>query len=246
MIETFELKFSNMELLGFAILALLLFLVLKALEKGLPYILKQPEKKQILIKYFTIIEIFIWIGFVIFGIQKLSDSNQIYAFALFVMLMIAFVWLLWYFARNYLSGGMFKFNGEFEINDTIQINEYQGKIIGMGSSRLELESESGEVIYIPYNQLSDAVIVKLHPGEMILSHSFTLATANNGKINQMQESIRFEILSLPWSSLKKTPHIKLIHEDKSQLVFEIVVFTLEKEYFFKIEQELRNKFEANN
>jgi len=116
----------------------------------------------------------------------------------------------------------------------------------MGNHRLELESENGEIIYIPYSQLSDAVIVKLHPGEMILSHSFTMSTTNNKSSAEKIEEINFAILSLPYASLKKAPQIKLIHEDRSNMVFELVVYTLEKEYFFKIEQEIRKKFEPSD
>lgn len=243
--ESLDLKFSSFELIGFAFIALILFLILKALEKVVPYLIKDPEKKKVFTKYFTISEIFVWIAFTIFSIQKLSDSNHIYSFGLFILLMVAGFWLIWFFIKNYISGGVFRLNSKFEINDTVQIDQYQGKIIGMGNHSLELESDSGEVIYIPYSQLSDAVIIKLHPGEMVLSHSFTISTLNNQKPEEKEQAIKFEILSLPWSSLKKSPQIKLIHEDKDHLVFELVVYTLEKEYFFRMEQEIRSKFDVS-
>lgn len=240
--ESIELKFSNFELLGFGLIAFILFIFLQVLGKGLPYVIKQPEYKRVFLKYFTISEIFVWIVYTIFVIQQLSDSNHLYSFGLFFLLMVAGFWLLWFYLKNYISGGVFKLNNQFEISDTVQIDQYQGKIIGLGKHRLELESDSGEVIYIPYSQLSNSVIVKLHPGEMVLSHSFTISTLNDQNPQEKIEAIKFDLLSLPWCSLKKAPHIRLIHEDSSHLVFELVVYTLEKEYFFKIEQEIRKKF----
>lgn len=240
-----DIQFSNIELFGFAIMALLLFFLLKLAEKGLPFLIKNHDNKLKFSRYYNIIEIFVWLGFIIYIIQKLSDSNQIYALGLFALFMVVSFWLLWYYVRSYINGSIFKLNRKFEINDTVQINEYQGKIIEMGKHRLELESDSGEVIYIPYSQLNNAVIVKLHPGEMVLSHSFTISALNNQKVELKQQAIRFDILSLPWSSIKKEPLVKLIHEDKNHLVFEVVIYTLEKEYFFKMEQEIRNKYDIS-
>lgn len=244
--EALDLRFSNFEIIGFAAIAFVLFLLLKGIAKGLPYIIKLSDRKKRFTKYFSLVEVFVWILYTIFVIQQLSDSNQLYSFGLFLLLMIAGFWMLWFYIKNYISGGVFKLNATFDINDSVQINEYQGKIIGMGNHRLELESESGEVIYIPYSKLSDAVIVKLHPGEMVLSHSFSMSTRNDKTVADKIEDIRFAILSLPYASLKKAPQIKLFHEDKENYVFELVVYTLEKEYFYKIEQEIRRKFEINN
>ncbi|NPD84042.1 mechanosensitive ion channel [Lentimicrobium sp. L6] len=243
--ETWDLKFSNIEIIGLALIAFILFIILKVIAKAFPYLIKQPERKKAFLRYFTISEILFWILYTIFVIRELSDSNQIYSFGLFILLMVAGFWLLWYYMKNYISGGVFKLNSNFEINDSVQINEYQGKIVGLGKHSLELESDNGEMIYIPYTKLADAIIIKLHPGEMVLSHSFTLSTANDKKSVDKEEEIRFEILSLPYSSLKKSPVINLIHEDAEHFVFELVVYTLEKDYFFKMEQEIRKKFDVS-
>lgn len=243
--ETWDLKFSNFEIIGLALIAFMLFIVLKLISKALPYLIKQPERKKAFLRYFTISEIIIWILYTIFVIRELSDSNQLYSFGLFLLLMVSGFWLLWYFMKNYISGGVFKLNGKFDINDTVQIDEYQGKIIGLGNHRMELESDNGEIIYIPYTQLADSIIIKLHPGEMVLSHSFTISTAKDKKAEKKEEDIRFEILSMPYSSLKKAPIIKIIHEDAKNFVFELTVYTLEKDYFFKMEQLIRNKFDIS-
>ncbi len=243
--ESFDIQFSSFELIGIAFIALLLFALIKVAEKLVPYLIKDYENKRGFIRYFSIIEIFIWIAFTIFAIQKLSDSNQVYSFGLFILLMLVGFWILWFYLRNYISGGIFKLNRKFEISDTIQINEYQGKIKALGNHRLELEAENGEIIYIPYSELSNSVIVKLHPGEKVLSHSFTISTLNNKKSNEIQEEIRYEILSLPWSSIKNEPMVKLIHEDKANLVFEIIIYTLKKEYLFQMEQGIRSKFDVS-
>jgi len=241
--ESLGIQFSNFELLIAILLALLLFVVIRFAEKAIPFFIKDYEKKRSFIRYFSLIEIFIWVLYTVFLIQSFSDSNQIYSLGMFVLLMIVGFWLLWFYLKNVISGSVFKLSKKFEIGDTIQVNNYQGKIIAMGNQRLELESENGEVIFIPYKQLSDSVIVKLHRGEMELSHSFTLATNNDKLQKEIEQALRYEILSMPWASIKKSPLIKLIHKDDEHFVFEIVLFALNNKYFFNMEQLLKDKFE---
>jgi small-conductance mechanosensitive channel len=241
--ETIDLQFSNFEIIGFAAIAVVIFLLLKGLFLGFPFIIKNWEKQKSFQKYYGVFEIVVWVLYVIFVIQQFSDSNQLYSIGLFLLLMLAGFWILWYYFKDYVGGGLFRFNSKFDINDSIQVNNYQGKIIKIGKFRLEIESESGEIIYIPYSQLSNAVIVKLHPGEMILSYSFTLSTDKAQLLEEKIQKLKYHILSMPYTSLKKSPQIKLIHEDKKHFVFEIVVFTLEKEFFIKIESQIRREFE---
>ena len=241
--ESLGIQFSNFELLIAILLAIILFAVIRFAEKAIPFFIKDYEKKRSFIRYFSLIEIFIWVLYTVFLIQSFSDSNQIYSLGMFVLLMIVGFWLLWFYLKNIISGSVFKLSKKFEIGDIIQVNNYQGKIIAMGNQRLELESENGEVIFIPYKQLSDSVIVKLHRGEMELSHSFTLATNNDKLQKEIEQALRYEILSMPWTSIKKSPLIKLIHKDDGHFVFEIVLFALDNKYFFNMEQLLKDKFE---
>ncbi|OYT16483.1 MAG: hypothetical protein B7C24_07560 [Bacteroidetes bacterium 4572_77] len=194
--DIFELKFSNMELIGFSFMAIVILFALLGLRKFIPMLIKNPDKEKDFRRYFTMVEIMIWIVFTVFVIQQMSDSNQIYAFGLFLLLMMAGFWTLWFYFKNYISGSIFKLNDKFDINDMVKINDYQGKIVGLGNHRLELESDNGEIIYLPYSMLSDAVIVKLHPGEMVLNHSFTLSTPHDKRSKDKKEEIRFAILSL--------------------------------------------------
>ncbi|MCK5775897.1 MAG: mechanosensitive ion channel [Bacteroidales bacterium] len=241
--ESLGIQFSNSELLVSIFLALLLFVVLRFIEQTIPFLIKSQERKRDFNRYFYVVEMFIWIFFTVLLIQRFSDSNQIYSMGVFILLMIAGFWLLWVYLKNIISGNVFKLNRKFEIGDVIQVNDYQGKIIVMGSHRLELETENGEVVFIPYTHLSDTVIVKLHYGEKVLNHSFTMSTPNEGSLAHIEEKIRYEILNMPWASIKKTPQIKLIHKDADHLVFEIILYALEKKYFFNMEQGLKDKFE---
>ncbi|MCD6179549.1 MAG: mechanosensitive ion channel [Bacteroidales bacterium] len=239
------LTFSNFELLFFGSMALLLFVSLLILKRFIPFLIKSETKKSILKQYMAIIEIAIWSLFTIITIQQLSDSNKLYSWALFLILIISGFWILWFSIKDFIAGALFKMHKDFREKDIIQVDNFEGKIIEMGNRLLKIESDSGEVIYIPYSKLNQQTIIKVHPGEMVLSHAFTLSTSKSEKSEKLMEKIRFEVLSLPWASIKRPPKVEIIHEDDNSFIFEIKLYSLEKQYFFKMEQEIRKKFEQN-
>jgi hypothetical protein len=58
----------------------------------------------------------------------------------------------------------------------------------------------------------------------------------------MQKTLRFEILNLPWSSVKNEPKIKLINEGDEFMEFELSVYSMNKEYFNIIENTIKKKY----
>ncbi len=240
------LTFSNFELLLFGALALLLFVVLLVLKRFLPFLIHSETKKNLLKQYWAIIEISIWSLFLIIAIQQFSNSNKLYSWGLFLLLMLSSFWVLWFSIKDFIAGALFKMNRDFKEHDSIQVDNMEGKIIEMGNRLLKIETDSGEVIYIPYGKLSQQTIIKIHPGEMILSHTFTISSKKNEKAEVKLDKIRFEILSLPWSSITRPPKLDIIHEDEQHFIIEVKLYSLEKLYFFKMEQEIRKKFELNN
>ncbi|MDA3905983.1 MAG: mechanosensitive ion channel [Bacteroidales bacterium] len=238
------LTFSNFELLFFSGLALLMFVVLFISKRFIPYLTKSESKKNLIKQYIAIFEVGIWSIFIIICIQQFSDSNKLYSWGLFLLLMLSAFWILWFSIKDFIAGALFKMNQDFKEKDIIQVNNFEGKIIEMSNRLFKIESDSGEIIYIPYSKLSNQTIIKVHPGEMVLSHAFTIKSNKSDKAETKIDKIRFEILSLPWASIKRPPKVEIIHEDESGYIFEIKLYSLEKQYFFKMEQEIRKKFDV--
>lgn len=241
--KTDFLNFSNFELIFFGSMAVLLFLLLLFIKRFFPFLIKNQTHKTLFKQYLPITEVIVWLIFILIAIRQFSDSSPIFALGLFLLLMLGASWVIWFWIKDFIAGALFKLNRDFFEKDTIQIDNFEGKILEMGNRLLKLETDSGEIIYFPYSKLNQQTIIKVHPGEMILNHAFTIRTAHREKAELLIEKIRFEVLSLPWSSIKRPPKIELIHEDDESYLFEVKIYSLEKLYFFKMEQEIRAKFE---
>jgi hypothetical protein len=219
-----------------------LFFLFRLLNWLLPILIFRKGKRKLAWRYTAIIELFVWTGFLIWSVNYLADNNQLYAVGLFIILFVFTLWAVWIGLRDFIAGAIFKTNRNLNLNDTVKIGEYNGKIIKFTSNKLVLETESGEAIYIPYASLFGKTIIKSHPAETILNYTFRIEIPQDADIQQTTEKINTDIINLPWSSLKKEPQIKPIGETENGFMLEVTVFSMEKDYFPEIEKVVKRRF----
>ncbi|MCD4745382.1 MAG: mechanosensitive ion channel [Bacteroidales bacterium] len=238
-----EFEFSGFAVYSFLFIAIVIFFLFRLLNTFIPIILKRKEYKRQISKYLPVVEIFIWFIYIIWAVQFFWNNNQLYAIGLSLILFILILWIFWFALRDYIAGAIFKTSKSFSINEFIKINDYKGKIISLRNRSLVLETETGERIFIPYNYVLGQIIIKSHPSEMILSHTFKINISIFLPINETIDKIKAAILNLPWSSVKEEPQIKAVTQDNTCYTLEIIVYSYEKKYFFEMENFIKDKFD---
>ena len=107
---------------------------------------------------------------------------------------------------------------------------------------MEIETDRGETIRIPYKIVDHELTVKSYPIETIKSHTFDLSVSKNKEFNEYKNEIKFELLNSHWSSLRKDPKVKLIDEVPDALVLRVTAYTLDEKYFEDVERFVKKKF----
>ncbi len=237
-----NIPFSAKAFLSVVLIGLILWFVLRIIKKLMSNILKQTSHKSRFLRYYPILEIIIGVVFLTYAIDYLSESNPLVAVGLFLIALVIALWMSWYYIKSYFLGMVFKLNGKFKINDSIRFKTYQGKIVEMNTRRMIIEDDKGELIFIPYDELSRDIIIKNHPAENILSYHFLLRTPLTKSADDRIKDIRASLLSLPWVSIKKHPNISLIEEANDYQVFDITFYSLEKAYFYRIENAIKQTY----
>lgn len=235
------MEFSNLGFYTVIMLAIGLFVFFRFLTWLVPLLMKR-ERRRHAWRYTSLIELFVWIIFLVWSINFLSENNPWYATGLFVILFAFTIYAAWIGLKDFVAGALFKTSNNFSLNETIRVGDFNGKIISFGHSWMVLETESGETIFLPYSYLFGKVIMKSHPAETILSHTFRLVISKSTFSVDAIGRIQNFILTLPWASLKKEPQIKPVEETYEAQILEITVFSIEKEYFQEIETEVKQKF----
>lgn len=236
------LEFSNIALYTVILLALGLFIVLRLLTWLVPVVALKKEKRRSAWRYTALIELIIWIVFLIWSVNFLSNSSPVYALGLFIMLFFFTFYTAWIALKDFIAGAFFKTINHFRINETVKIGDYSGKIIKFRPSGVILETESGESVFLPYSYLFGKAIIKSNPAETILSHTFRLEIATKPNLPSTIDNIQNDILKLPWASLKKSPQIKPVMETQYGQMLEVTIFSIEKEYFLEMENHIKRKY----
>ncbi len=223
--------------ISFAIIAIFRLLFL------LRIVLPKNKHKQLISQYLPFVEYLFWMIYLILSISYFVNRNGIIHSIWLVASLLILILLFSYFAlRDIVAAVIFKSSRDFKINDSIKFEGYAGKINAFHRRNLELITENEERIYLPYRKIIQGVVIKLNPTEMIQSYSFRLKTHAKVSSLEMQKTLRFEILNLPWSSVKNEPKIKLINEEDEFMEFELSVYSMNKEYFNIIENTIKKKY----
>ncbi len=236
-------ELSKGEIYLFLLIAIIIFILFRLLNRFLPFIPVRKKIRKVLVNYLPVIEMAVWFVYVIWAIQYLWQSNRLFALELSVILSLFVLVVSWFSLRDFIAGAVFKASGRFVKNEMVQTGEFSGRISGFESRNLILETEKGETVYIPYSKILGNIIVKSHPSENVLSHTFRLEIAGVSISPELMERIKVAIITSPWSSLKREPKIRPVDsEDKSVSIVEITVYAISSEHFVQLENYIRSSF----
>lgn len=234
--------FSYSAVYFFLLIAVLIAVAFRVINFFVPVLPVKTEYKTRIRKAMPLIEFICWFVFFIWGINYFVKYNMYFAIGLGAIVLLSMIWFAWYALRDLIAGIIIKSNRDLQVNETVDVGNYHGKIVRFGFRNLVMETESGKNIYIPYTMLIKREIVRSHPADKIQSHSFRLVTNKEKTAEQTILDIRAALLSLPWTSMIKNPVIRLEEEENGRYAFQITTYSIEKSYFVMIEKEIRERF----
>ncbi len=228
----------------YIILGLLIFFLFKLLKSLVPIAINNREIRRFLYKAIPLLEIKVWIFFAIITTLKFQKDFPIFAYTIFFVLIIAIIYWAWFSLKDYIAGLIFRAKGEFYRGETLLFRDMQGIIRDFGLQTIEIETPSGKTILIPYSDLISDIYGKTEQGETTISHVFTIKLDKTIPVPETIEDIRTFILQLPWSSLQRMPHIRVSREYETYYMIEIVVYAIERDYFFTIEDAIKTHLKS--
>lgn len=235
-------EFSNIAVYKFLFLGFILFFLLRFSRLIIGYFSIKSLTTKIIHRYFPIFELILWLLFFAWAIQFFLKSNHLYAVIISIVTLTLMLMFAWFAMKDFIAGVIFRTSEKYSKKDYVKIMNYTGKIIDYTNRSLEIETDKGERIIIPYSKALDCIIVRTSPAEMMQNHTFKLSVNKNKALNLIIDEIKLAIIHLPWSSIKKESKIKLFTEDSDFFHLEITVYAFEEEYFYQIEDYIRKKY----
>jgi hypothetical protein len=200
------------------------------------------ETRRLIRRNLPIAELFTWIFLLLWAMPMFWNKFPLYSYLMFALLLTLILISAWYMFRDLIAGIILKSNKNFTVNETISIGDHTGRIIRFESRYIILETLSGKNIHLPYSEMIGKMISKSNPVEKIISSKFYLEVSKDKNISELIVKLQEDILTLPWSSVKKSPQIKIKKEDVNCYQLELIIFSIEQSYLYRIEQFIKEKY----
>jgi small-conductance mechanosensitive channel len=151
----------------------------------------------------------------------------------------------WYFLRDFVSGIILKTEIPFEINQRIKIPQAEGILRKMSYRSIDVETDQGGLVKIPYSQLTTNAINLQNIDKSMLGNETQLRLKSSLPIQDVKDKIVKSILLLPWASINREPQIKVIEQSEEYNTFVVIFYSISNRHAAYICQHLKNYFESD-
>lgn len=220
----------------FLVGAFLIFIFFRLVQYLVPVLLAKRKKYQNILRMLPVVETIFWLLFFSWYIFKFAEIMSIYTLIISGILLVLIYWISRFFLKDLIAGMFFRTNGRFKEGEVISQGNYKGFIRKFGLQSLEIESHEGQIIFIPYSKLLDSHYIKSESEEQSAAYTFSITLNRTLSREETIDQIKSFIISLPWSSIQKTPVILLKEQSEESFFAEITAFPIEKDFGRKIEQ----------
>lgn len=235
-------SFSSLIIYKLLFFAFLLFIFFRIIIFALPVIIKKKKTVILFERNIPIIEFIVWLLFSIWAFKSLLAKNQYFALVMFVVMLTIAIFAVKIFLKDYFAGIIIKADKSINLRNSITTSNYKGIIKKFNYRTLELELNNKSTVKIPYTDVLNNSLIKEKKSQTNSVHSFEISTSKKKDIDTLINSIKQDIILLPWSSITQSPKIKVINETNNSYTLSITIFSHKKDMYYKIEKHIKGKF----
>ncbi len=227
-----------MSLLYFILSGLLLFFLLKVGAKLLKALAGKHMLKNGIAKWFPLLETGVWVFYAFWGAYVFFGGISYYDHLVFAMAILLACGIAWYFFRDFFAGMIMKSECRLDVGQYIKTPDVSGKIVVLGPRFLELESDQGEKLKIPYSRLSKQWINLPSDVDKSLSNHFVIKVPDSANPMKVKSMVHQEMMGMPWV-VGVPPKIKLIKDQADQTYLDVHYGLLKEEHSLLVEQKIK-------
>ncbi len=225
---------------GLVILIYFIFRAFHLLNRKLVHNVNSGQKLQRVL-YF--VEFIAWLLFTIESIKYFSSTNTVVSVTLSVVLCVVMAWTAWFVIKDYTAGLYIRWNKLFLLNDEIEVDNVEGKIIEFKSRFVVLEIDPLHTVQIVYSKLFANNVVKLGLSGLSSNVSFTINLSSSLKPVDSLEKIKNYVYQLPWINSKHEPIVIIEEQNTEGSIIRINASLIDTNYSEKFKNSIRSKFE---
>ena len=219
-------------------LGILIYGIFRLIWRFVIPIIRKPKLKSWLIQWLPMVEILIWVGFVLLSMGYLIAANFVPGLIFSLILVGGF----WTSLLNLMGGMVIRMGNRLRVGQRVRLDNYRGVISRMGILEMDLEVDGGQTVIIPYHQFPQSKVILEDPQEEIASYAIELQLDPSWTAGEVQTHIQKKVLLLPWASGGRLPIITPIIHDPEVARYRVVLFSSNQKYFPQMEKILQKHF----
>lgn len=236
-------QWQQWALIKIAIVAVILFFVLRFLFKSLKILQVKYNANLAYQRYFPVIEMMVWLSFIYWSLEQILLEPLYFTVFFVTISVIGLAWIGWYAARDYIAGIILKAQDVYEVGHQLVIGDITGKIIKMGYLNVELQKGDGVVLKVPYSQITGNLHYNKNENELVSTYKFPLKISIDAVLHGDIERIRKSVLNSPWHASHIGPQVYKVSEYGGTVNLEIVVATFGPKSLEKLQLQVYKEFE---
>lgn len=196
---------------GFALFAIL-WLVNKAIQSAIA----NNRIHQLFQRILPVVEFSLWFLYIIWALNGIFSHWGFYDILMYAVIISIIIGIGWFIAKDFIAGVVLKSELPFQTNQHISLPQTEGKLKKLGYRSLEIETESGQIVKIPYSRLTNEIITCQSNPEGLKFYETTIKLESSRKKEDICDLITEKIMLLPWTIPSKKPTIKPLNDKDQQ------------------------------
>lgn len=226
----------------YLIIAIALFVLLRFTSRWLNSISASRSLHRLLLRGFPFLEFVIWLAFGLWMLNRLFTDWPYYSVMVAAIAVSLVIITSWYFLRDFISGIILKTETPFEKNQLVRTTTHQGVLTKVGYRSLELCNDKGEVVKIPYSQLTSSAINLSEKGTNLQGHETVLRIKSKVPLHEIAGEINSSLLLLPWIAVNQDPKINIIEQSDDNYIISVFYQTIHPESALQVNYFLKSRF----
>jgi small-conductance mechanosensitive channel len=223
----------------FLLSGVIILLLFRLLQYLLPPLLAGKRRYRRVLPVLPLAETIVWLLYFSWFTFRFAAAGAVYALVVMGILLVLIFWISRFFLKDLLAGIFFRLNKQYSEGEIIAYEGWSGIIQRFGSQSLEVRTQEGQIVYIPYGKLQESLITKSEKEAQSAAYAFSIILDKKELVPDIKTRILQHLVSLPWSSVHKVPNVALKETQENRLEIEVTVYPIEKSHGKPIEDSVR-------
>lgn len=219
-------------------LAIVLLIVLRTLQRLFLKVVASQGYRQAFLHWFPIVEITLWVGFAFWAVVSLFGDTSFYVYLTAGMTIVLVLVVGWYLVRDFIVGFILRSENLMEPGLRFKLGETEGVISRVGYRSLELTTDDGEIVKLPYTLIASERLVRPVERGRLSSKPIVLDFRSKLQPDEVRQRLLMRLLEMPWVLSSVTPQIRMSVTSEGNYSAEITLRVVNEELRMKTIAEL--------